>query len=227
MASPYWANSAFFSLPWFYRQGYDVVLLTLPFHGARTARGSFSGGGLFAGGIAHLIEAVRQAIHDIRSLMRHLEAQGAPAIGMTGLSLGGFTTALMAEAEPKLAFAIPNCPPVDLGATGEQWFPASLLLKLGSRLRGVDRDRYMAAVRSVSPLTYPAAIPKDRLFVIAGLGDRLVMPEDPEALWEHWDRPKIHWFPGNHTLHVNRAAYLRRMKEFLATKGFVPEANAA
>jgi len=35
MGSPYLFNGLFFSLPWFYRSGYDVLLYTLPFHGAR------------------------------------------------------------------------------------------------------------------------------------------------------------------------------------------------
>jgi hypothetical protein len=34
-------------------------------------------------------------------------------------------------------------------------------------------------------------------------------------LWEHWDRCALHWFPGNHVLHVSQPAYLRRMTAFL------------
>ena len=33
MGSAYLFNGLFFSLPWFYRSGYDVLLYTLPFHG--------------------------------------------------------------------------------------------------------------------------------------------------------------------------------------------------
>ena len=35
LGSPYLFNGLFFSLPWFYRSGYDVLLYTLPFHGRR------------------------------------------------------------------------------------------------------------------------------------------------------------------------------------------------
>ena len=35
MGSSYLFNGLFFSLPWFYRSGYDVLLYTLPFHGRR------------------------------------------------------------------------------------------------------------------------------------------------------------------------------------------------
>ena len=56
--------------------------------------------------------------------------------------------------------------------------------------------------------------------IVAGLGDRLAPPEQSEWLWEHWDRPRMHWFPGNHVLHVNRVAYLREMRDLFDTVGF-------
>jgi hypothetical protein len=31
----------------------------------------------------------------------------------------------------------------------------------------------------------------------------------------HWDRCALHWFPGNHILHVSQPEYLRRMTRFL------------
>jgi len=52
-------------------------------------------------------------------------------------------------------------------------------------------------------------------FIITGLGDRLAPPEQAEMLWHHWDRCALHWFPGNHILHVSQPEYLRRMTRFL------------
>lgn len=52
LGSPYLVNGLFFSLPWFYKSGYDVLLYTLPFHGRRAERLSpFGGYGYFAGGM--------------------------------------------------------------------------------------------------------------------------------------------------------------------------------
>ena len=58
--------------------------------------------------------------------------------------------------------------------------------------------------------------------IIGGLGDRLAPPEQSRLLWEHWRRPRLHWYPGNHILHVNRAAYLREMRKFMKDVGFTP-----
>jgi hypothetical protein len=50
----------------------------------------------------------------------------------------------------------------------------------------------------VSPLAMPTRVPRDRLFVYAGLGDRVVLPSQAHALWEHWGKPEILWYHGNH-----------------------------
>lgn len=68
MGSAYLFNGLFFSLPWFYRSGYDVLLYTLPFHGRRAEKYSpYSGYGYFANGFAGFAEAMAQAVHDFRS----------------------------------------------------------------------------------------------------------------------------------------------------------------
>lgn len=223
MGSPYVFNSAFFSLPWFFAQGYDVLLYTLPFHGARASRTSpYSGAGLFAGGLAHLNEAMAHAVHDFRVLVDHLQSQGVEQVGVTGLSLGGYTTALLAAVDDRIRFAIPNAAVADMAKLVESWFPASLLLRHVMPRKGIPVDAFAGAVRFHSPLTYPVRVPKERLLVIGGLGDKLAPPEQSEWIWEHWGRPRLHWYPGNHVLHVNRGAYFRQMKEFLREIGFVP-----
>jgi hypothetical protein len=98
MADPYWLNRMFFALPWFYKQGYDILLYTLPHHGRRQSRLSpFSGHGLFASGISHLNESMAHAVHDFRIFMDYLESRGVTKVGVTGISLGGYTSSLLAS----------------------------------------------------------------------------------------------------------------------------------
>ena len=52
--------------------------------------------------------------------------------------------------------------------------------------------------RVVSPLAMEPLVARDRRFIFAGLGDRMAVPSQAHALWEHWERPTISWFPGNH-----------------------------
>ena len=71
------------------------------------------------------------------------------------------------------------------------------------------------------PLTYKSLIPKERLFIVGGAGDRLAPPKHARLLWEHWDECLIHWFPGNHVMHFDRGLYLREMRNFFKQIDFV------
>jgi hypothetical protein len=96
-----------------------------------------------------------------------------------------------------------------------------------SMLHGVPLEDAERALTVHAPLHYPPLVDKRGLMIIGGLGDRLAPPEQAQLLWEHWDRPRLHWYPGNHILHVSRAAYLREMRRFMEDAGFGPEVRAA
>ena len=127
----YGFNSLFFSLRWFYDNGYDVVLMTQPFHGDRAERSHpFSGYGLFAGGFSQLNEGMLQAVSDLRVLINYLFERGAPHVGISGLSLGGYLSSVMAVVEPRLAFCIPNSPLVSPVDTMRSWVPTLSLIHI-------------------------------------------------------------------------------------------------
>jgi pimeloyl-ACP methyl ester carboxylesterase len=216
MGSSYLLNGVFFSLPWYYRSGYDVLLYTLPFHGRRTERLThYSGFGYFAYGLGGFAESMAQAVHDFRSIVDYLRDTGVQRVALTGISLGGYTSALLASVEDRLEAVIPNCPVVIPAKLFDEWFPASVMVKLGLRLANINRDEFNAGISYHCPLNYAPAIPKDRRMIITGLGDRLAPPDQAVKLWEHWDRCALHWFPGSHGLHVSQLDYLRRMTSFL------------
>lgn len=79
----------------------------------------------------------------------------------------------------------------------------------------MTREEAYSSFAYHSPLNYRPKVAKDRRLIITGLGDRLAPPSHAEALWEHWDRCALHWFPGNHVLHVSQPEYLRRANRFL------------
>lgn len=216
MGSPYLVNGLFFSLPWFYKSGYDVLLYTLPFHGRRAERLSpFSGYGYFAGGMTGFAEAMGQAVWDFRTILNWLRDTGVERTALTGISLGGYTSALVASVDNRLEAVIPNVPLVTPESAFDEWWPASVVVQLARAFGGMTRDEAYAGFAYHSPLNYQPLVPKDRRLIITGLGDRLAPPSHAEALWKHWDRCALHWFPGNHVLHVSQPEYLRRTNRFL------------
>jgi pimeloyl-ACP methyl ester carboxylesterase len=222
-ADLYHFNEWFFAIPWLYKAGYDVLLFTLPFHGARQSRLSpFSGHGFFSGGPLRINEAFGQAICDLRVFLGALLAEGVPRVGVTGMSLGGLTTSLFASVEPRLSFAIPNVPVVSIADLVMEWEPIASYLRAAMRLSGQNVRIARELLAPSSPLSFRPALPRERLFLIGGVGDRLAPPRHARLLWEHWDRPRLHWFPGSHVIHLDRGAYFRAMRGFFSDIGFSP-----
>ncbi|MES2719297.1 MAG: alpha/beta hydrolase family protein [Pseudomonadota bacterium] len=222
-ADPYWLNSRFLALPWFYEQGYDILLVTLPFHGRRQEHTSpFSGHGWFSHGFCHMNETMGHAIHDIRVFMDYLEDLGVPQMGVTGISLGGYTTALLASVDERLSCAIPNVPVVSIMDIVLEWFPAGWIARIGMKLGDISVTEARASVAIQSALSFKPVMSKDRLMLIAGAGDRFAPPKHTHILWEHWQRCRLHWFPGNHLIHLDQGRYLHAMRSFMKHIKFVP-----
>lgn len=214
-ASPARFNVAFFSLREFFAEGWDVLMFTMPFHGSRRGQPGPNGIGLFTGGTAQLTEAIFHAVHDFRAFLDYLSERGVPRVGVTGLSLGGYTAALLAAVEPRLDFAIPNAPVVWMPPLTDSWFPMNLANAAAAVLTGTDRGRVERALAVHSPLTWDPVLPKDRLMIVAGLGDRLAPPEQALWLWHHWGEPELHWFPGSHLMHFGRGSYFDAMRRMM------------
>ncbi|MEM7435722.1 MAG: alpha/beta hydrolase family protein [Myxococcota bacterium] len=221
----YLINEWFFALPWFYRMGCDIVLFTLPFHGPRQTRFSpFSGHGYFAGGPSRMNEAVAQSVFDFRILLDWLQNdRGVEQVGVTGLSLGGFTTAMLASVEDRLAFAIPNVPVVSLADLVLEWQPIGWMLRTALATMRLDLADARRLVAASCPLTYAPVLPSDRLMIVGGVGDRLAPPKHSRLLWDHWNRCRMHWFPGSHIIHMDRGEYLIQMARFMVGLDFLPQ----
>lgn len=224
-----WLNTWLFQVPLLYQLGYDVLLFTLPFHGVRqSARSPFSGHGFFSGGLSGINEAFAQAVLDFRLFFNVLqERYRVPALGVTGVSLGGHTSALLAAVEPRLAFSMPNVPVASLPDLMLEWHPMSYgvrLLLAQHRKRLTDLRHLLAAS---SPLSYAPRIDRERLMIIGGVADRIVPPKHARLLWEHWGRCAMHWFPGSHLLHLDRQEYMTETARFFKRIGFSPEGQRA
>lgn len=216
----HWVTSRTFVIPYWLRHGYDVVSFVLPYHGKRAPAvdGVMQSGALFPSpNPLRTNEAFGHAIHDLRALSLWLRARGSSHVGVMGMSLGGYTTALWASvagpADPGgVDFAVAMIPAVNFG---------ELMWKLGEdspqRRRaikaGITEDLLVDAFAVHSPLTRPARV--DARFVIAGKGDRITGPAQAQQLARHWDR-EVLWFDGGHLAQVGRGDTLRAVRRSLA-----------
>ena len=207
------------------RLGIDVALFVLPLHGAR-ARGRRSGAGFLDTDPLWTNAAMGQAVWDLRRLAGWLRSEGAPVVGATGMSLGGYTTALWASLDERLACAVPVIPAVRL--SGISWRAYAPARRRALEAAGASETLFDDAWATHGPLRHRLAVAPERALVIGGLADRICPPAAVRELWEHWDRPALHWFPGSHVGPVGRAGARTALESHLrATLCAPPTADEA
>ncbi|MDH3685760.1 MAG: hypothetical protein OEP95_06010 [Myxococcales bacterium] len=206
------------------RLGIDVASFVLPLHGAR-AIARRSGQGFLDGDPLWTNAAMGQAVWDLRRLTGWLHGQGAPVVGAMGMSLGGYTTALWASLDDRLACAIPMIPAVRLSRIVWNGFAPERARALEAA--GASEALLEQAWATHAPLRHRPVVDPDRALVVAGLADRICRPADVRDLWEHWARPALHWFPGTHVGQVDRAGVRGAVEVHLRRALRPPETGAA
>jgi dienelactone hydrolase len=195
---------------WLHGRGVNLAFPVLPLHGLRR-RALVSGTGFVSGDVADTLHALTQAIWDLRRLIAWLRSQGAARVGVYGLSLGGYTSAVLAAVEDDLDFVLAGVPATEMAEL--MWFHASLRALALAEGHGITPERLSAALLPVAPLVLKPRVPRERRFLFGATADRFVPPRQVEALWRHWECPPMSWYPGAHLgfrLHPQVRAYIAR-----------------
>jgi pimeloyl-ACP methyl ester carboxylesterase len=192
-----WANHFHSTL------GFNVAVPVLPFHGARRSPGSDR---LLSLDLAMTLHGITQAIWDIRRLVHWIRLIGGEAVGVYGLSLGGYLAALLAGIEP-VDCVVAGIPFIDvLALMAHHRAPVEYADILHS-------EAAKNAFRVVSPLALSPQVAPSRLASFAGQSDRLIPPEHHAAFAQVWPHSPVHHYPAGHT------GYLRSRQ----TKAFVTD----
>jgi pimeloyl-ACP methyl ester carboxylesterase len=218
----HWVTQRTFQVPYWLRHGYDVVSFVLPFHGPRSVSGSLSPIWPTPNPL-RMNEGFGHAIYDLRALSLFLRKRGSSAVGVMGMSLGGYTTALWASvAGPEdvggIDFAVAMIPAVSFARLMWRHGEGTTAQKRAANA-GITEDMLVDAFAVHAPTTRAPRVPRERLYVIAGRGDRITPPDHAEALAKHWCR-EVLWFDGGHLAQVGRGDALRVVRRSLGGHGF-------
>jgi hypothetical protein len=202
---------------WLYSKGLDVVLTTLPMHAKRgpamTLRPLFPSPDPIVTN-----DGFAQAAHDVRALITLLRKRGVP-VGLSGMSLGGLTTSLLATLID-LDWVIPIVPVSSVAkfmwAMGE-----------GSDVRqraiekGLTYELFATSFVPTAPLERKPLVDAERVLLIAGERDRVVPIHHAELLREHFGARDVVTFAGAHIVQLGRGAIFRSVLSFLRERGVV------
>ncbi len=204
----------------FFRLGFDVALYELPYHGRRAPKGNSHGSLFPSAHVARTNEAIAQAIFDLRLLAEWLHDSTAKPVGAIGVSLGGYVAALWAALD-KLSFVVPMFPLVSMADIAWRILSSRNSAQSGGEdaLSAVTHEQLEEAYAIHCPLSYTPLVEQNRRFIIAGLGDSIIPPEQPQSLGKHWEEPEMYWFSGGHIGHSNQQEVLNRLHQFFLSLG--------
>ncbi len=201
--------------------GFNVLAPVLPLHGPRKNTGPERADVVSLDGVAN-VHSVTQIVWDVRRCLAWIRERGALSIAVHGMSLGGYATALLAGLDGDLDCVIAGVPAATIhrpliGAYGRNEDARRILEQhdlLGQRVEALHSV--------ITPTAMPCIVPQDRRYIYAGTADRLVTPNQPYVLWEHWDRPSICWTQRSHVLTMTSSKVRRFVRDAV-----VESANAA
>ena len=214
-----WIDFTAFRVHWLHRTlGFNIAIPVLPLHGPRRI-GRRGGDGFFTGDFVDTLHAQTQAVWDTRRLLAWLRSHGAPALGVYGISLGGYTAALLAALDADLACVVAGIPAADFSRLLQSHTPA-IVLRAAARV-GYSFEEIAKVLRVVSPLTMTPRVPKERRFLYAGLADGVTTPDHARDLWLHWEKPRAVWYRGSHVSFLWEPRVRELLSEAFVSSGLV------
>ncbi len=195
-------------IPWMLRRGLDVALPILPQHALRG--GARKGAPPFPSADPRMTnEGFRQAVADIVGLAMFLRDRGAPHVGVIGMSLGGYTSALLATVTDTLDFVMPMIPLASVADFAREQGQLGTGNEVAEQHAALERANWV-----VSPLARPLRIPKERAVVVAAEHDKITPVAHAARISDHFGCELI-TMPGGHLLQIGRTEAFRALARML------------
>jgi len=178
--------------------GIASLFVKLPYYGPRATPGEERK--MISTDPKEMVEGMTQAVLDIRRAGAWLGAQeevDANQLGITGISLGGITSALAATAEPRFKKIGLLLAGGDIGQIG---FDSEEFSEIGKQWleNGGTREELIELVRPVDPVTYGKNVHGRKIIMFNAKSDELIPKACPESLWKSFGEPEITWWAGGH-----------------------------
>jgi pimeloyl-ACP methyl ester carboxylesterase len=203
-------------IEWLNRRGLDVALPVLPFHAGRA--GNHRGAPRFPAADPRLTnEGFRQAVSDVRTLAQWLRERGAPHVGVMGMSLGGYTSSLLATVveEGELDFVMPLIPLASLADFAREQG------RLGRGAEAVEQHAALERAHTVaSPLTRMLKMSSTRALVVGAENDRITPIAHARRIADHF-QCEMRTINGAHLLMLGRGDAFRAFGVMLENQGII------
>jgi cephalosporin-C deacetylase-like acetyl esterase len=181
-------------------RGVAAIFIRLPYYGER--RPVDADRRFLSADLDRSMLAMRQGICDVRRSMTWLASRpeiDPSRLGVTGISLGGMVSAVVAGIDPTV-----NRAALLLAGGGLDTIlwdmpePEARRYHAAWVASGRTREDLARITRPFDPLTYATGMKNKHVMMIAGKVDEVVPPSAASALWEAAGMPEIIWYDCGH-----------------------------
>ncbi|MDF2713506.1 MAG: PGAP1-like family protein [Paenibacillus sp.] len=172
--------------------GWNLYYFTLPYHFQRKPEQSiYSGEYMVSADIHRTLQAVRQAVVDLRTLIGWIKANKSGPVVVIGVSLGGLFTNLTALVESRIDAMVSIFYANRLSYSIWNTIPGKYI-RADLEHHGVNYGDLVRYWKITEPSQSVPILRNDRILLISAKNDQYVHIEDADFLWEAWDRPARH-----------------------------------
>jgi|GEM_PF-422265 len=178
--------------------GLNMYYFTLPYHLEREPEESlYSGELMITSDVNKSLRSIRQAITDIRALVKWIKNNRKGKVILIGVSLGGFVANMTAVVEKDIDALISTFYANNIAYSIWNTIPGRYIKK-DFEQGGYTYEQLEKAWAIANPSKYKPLVKRENILLLSGMYDHFVVRKDTDYLWESWDRPKRILYPCGH-----------------------------
>lgn len=177
---------------------WNMYYFTLPYHFERKPNQSlFSGEYMVSANIERTVQATRQAVADLRTLIKWIKANKNGPLILIGISLGGVITNLTALVESDIDVLASIFYANRLSYSIWKTNPGKFIRK-DLEHHGVTYNDLIDYWKITEPSQALPKVKKENILLISGKHDLYVHREDTDYLWASWEKPTRYIYTCGH-----------------------------
>lgn len=197
----------------FKKKQYDVYSYILPHHIDRCDKLSYSGEYFYSANINRTLISIRQAVNDIRALIKHLKVNNNKVI-IIGLSLGGLVANLIAGCEKDIDLLITIFSANSLAFSTFQ-SDAGKHVKKDFLEKSFDYYKLKKMWSIITPSSSKPIIDLNKILLIHGSYDKYVLDEDTKKIAESWGGERELLNCGHSGIVINKNEIRNKVFDFI------------
>ncbi len=183
----------------FMNAGYNVYHFEMPYHFQRNSIDSAYNGELFVtSDIGRTLLSVKQAVSDLRALVKWLKSGTQGKVILIGVSLGGFLTNLTSTVESDIDILISVFYANSLATSIWDTIPGKYIKKdfIKNSFSFGQLTNHWAVI---TPSLYRPTVSKNRILLLSAAYDQYINLEDSNELWAKWGNPRRNIYNCGHS----------------------------